>query len=306
MQELLGEVSRRKPARTGSLIITVFGDSVAQHGNSIWLGSLIRLLQPFGLNPRQIRTAVFRLAREDWLVARQVGRKSYYSLSESGLRQCSRAARRIYAARQPAWDGRWTLVLVAALDGEERDQLRRELLWLGYGTLSPGVLAHPTADRSLLDEVLQRRRAAPPVVVFEARTPDPGSADSLRTLCQDCWGLDALAARYLEFVRRFRPVYQALQSSAAPLAEDRSFQLRTLLIHEYRRILLHDTDLPDELLPANWTGRMAFNLTGNLYRGVEAGAERYLAEAVETIDGGLPPPDHGYLGRFGGLAAAPA
>ena len=83
ISELVAEFAGRKPVRTGSLIISVFGDAVSQHGSAVWLGSLIKVLEPFGLNQRQIRTAVFRLVKEDWLVARQLGRRSYYSFTET-------------------------------------------------------------------------------------------------------------------------------------------------------------------------------------------------------------------------------
>jgi phenylacetic acid degradation operon negative regulatory protein len=51
--------SRPPPAR--SLLVTVFGDSVAPHGGRAWLGSLIGLLAPFGISERLVRTSVYRL-----------------------------------------------------------------------------------------------------------------------------------------------------------------------------------------------------------------------------------------------------
>ncbi|PIV71926.1 MAG: phenylacetic acid degradation operon negative regulatory protein PaaX, partial [Rhodocyclales bacterium CG17_big_fil_post_rev_8_21_14_2_50_68_7] len=49
-----------RPLRANSLIITVYGDSIAPHGGTVWLGSFIRLVELLGLNPRMVRTAVFR------------------------------------------------------------------------------------------------------------------------------------------------------------------------------------------------------------------------------------------------------
>ncbi len=34
------------PSRTPSLLMTLFGDTVVAHGVEIWLGSLVRLLEP--------------------------------------------------------------------------------------------------------------------------------------------------------------------------------------------------------------------------------------------------------------------
>ena len=42
--------------------------------------------------------------------------------------------------------------------------------------------------------------------------------------------------------------------------------LRILLIHEYRRILLSDPELPATMLPANWDGDVAQSLSGEIYR----------------------------------------
>lgn len=300
VDDLLKGFSRRRPTRAGSLIVTVFGDSISQHGNAVSLVNLIGALEPFGLNARQLRTAVFRLVREGWLKARQKGRRSYYSLTETGVRHFTRAARRIYAAHRPQWDGNWTLVIPAHVPTRERDALRRELLWLGYGAISPGMFAHPTGDRRSLDETLQERRLVDRVVVLSAQTLDVVSAEGMKQLCRECWGLDRIGARYESFLEAFRPVLQAARR-ARGMDPAQSFQLRTLLIHEYRRILLHDTDLPDELLPADWPGRQALNLTATLYTLVQQGAVEFLRREMGAVDGSLPAPDPGYYQRFGGL-----
>jgi phenylacetic acid degradation operon negative regulatory protein len=303
IDDLLTAFARRRPTRAGSLVVTVFGDSISPHGNSVGLVSLINALEPFGLNARQLRTAVFRLVREGWLKARQKGRRSFYSLTETGVRQFTRAARRIYAAQRPQWDGNWTLVIPAQVPAGEREALRRELLWLGYGAINPGMFAHPTADRRSLNETLQERKLANQVVVLTAQTPDVVSAEGMKKLCRECWRLDQIAVCYEAFLTRFRPVLQTMRRARVP-DPAQCFQLRTLLIHEYRRILLHDTDLPDDLLPADWPGREALNLTASLYRLVQHGAVGFLRRDMEAMDGPLPAPDPGYYGRFGGVGCS--
>ena len=92
IDRLIADIIATNRFRAGSLIITVFGDSVSQHGNVVWLGSLIESLSGFGLNPRQIRTAVFRLQKDGWLSSAQVGRRSYYSFTDFGLHLLANAA----------------------------------------------------------------------------------------------------------------------------------------------------------------------------------------------------------------------
>lgn len=299
VEELLWEFQQQRPMRGGSLIVSVFGDSISQHGGSVWLGSLIEALEPFGLNQRLVRTSVYRLIQENWLTSTQIGRRSYYSMTEFGLRQYQKAARRIYSVSRTEWDGQWTLVLPAYVE-EERDELRKELRWLGYGALATGLLARPGADRRSLDETLQELGAVDKVVVMNAHTEEVASQQVLKQLSKNCWNLEELEERYRAFLNRFRPVLSAI-NKASVLEPDQCFQLRTLLIHEYRRILLKDTDLPDELLPSDWAGKAALNLTANIYRATYKGAETHLLEHMETADGKLLKADNGFYQRFGGL-----
>ena len=116
---LASRVAERSISAT-SLVVTVFGDAVSQHGGWIWLGSLIEALAPFGLSERSVRTAVNRLARQDWLKADRVGRRSYYCFTDQAQGHYQRAARRIYTTARPEWDGHWTLVLLPGLPEKKR------------------------------------------------------------------------------------------------------------------------------------------------------------------------------------------
>src|SRR5512144_1193638 len=75
------------PPRATSLIITVWGDAIAPHGGAVMLSGLIELFEPFGINERLVRTSVFRLAREGWIVAKPMGRRSLYRLTRAGARR---------------------------------------------------------------------------------------------------------------------------------------------------------------------------------------------------------------------------
>ncbi len=301
IDDLLSGFAGRTPVRAGSLIISLFGDSISQHGNSIWLGSLIASLAPFGLNARQIRTAVFRLVREDWLVSRQYGRRSYYSFTDFGVRHYEKAARRIYASKGDDWDGKWTVIIPAFRANAKREELRKELLWLGYGAIAPGILACPSGARQSLDETLQEMELTDKVVVLKAETEDLASQTCLKKLAHTCWKLDAIEKRYEKFLEKFRPVFNAAKKAKIIEQKD-CFLVRTLLIHEYRRILLSDADLPNELLPTNWPGKTAFELTARLYRVVHQGAMAYIKTNMETIDGQLADASRNYYLRFGGLS----
>ncbi len=292
-----------RPVRANSLIITVYGDSIAPHGGSVWLGSFIRLVETLGLNDRMVRTSVFRLAKEKWLVAEQIGRKSFYSLTATGRRRFEHAYRRIYDDPRIAWDGDWQLVLTSGqLAPAQKETLRRELLWEGFGIIAPGVLAHPAANSDSLIDILQDSGAYDKVVVMRARALDAHSAHSnrpLQDLVHECWGLKGIADDYRGFIERFRPVLRAMKR-ATSLGPEQCFQVRTLLIHEFRRVQLRDPQLPKQLLAADWPGDSARQMCRELYAVTQCGAEQHLMDVLETMDGPLPEPAPYFYGRFGG------
>src|ERR1700728_727388 len=94
--ELLARFRRQRPLRGGSLIVTVFGDSIMPRGGAVTLGSLIALAEPFGLNERLVRTAAARLAKDGWLEGRRAGKLSEYRLSHDGRERFAEATKRIY------------------------------------------------------------------------------------------------------------------------------------------------------------------------------------------------------------------
>ncbi|MGS2722781.1 phenylacetic acid degradation operon negative regulatory protein PaaX [Porticoccus sp. GXU_MW_L64] len=297
LNRLLSDFRQRRPLRAGSLIVTLFGDTVSQHGNSVWLGSVIRALEPFGLNQRLVRTAVYRLVQDDWLCSVQVGRKSFYRFTESGLRHYQKAARRIYAPEHNSQHGDWLFVHHNNLPEKQRDLLRKELHWLGFGNLFPGVMAKPGADRLSLDETLAELGLQQQVVVMRSQPDDGASAEQLKSRVYACWNLEQLEQQYRAIYDAFSPLLKRLENGDNLLSEA-AFQLRTLLIHDYRRLLLKDAELPESLLPENWVGRQVHSLVADLYRHIQRGSERYVVAELETTDGPLPSASSDYFARF--------
>ncbi|MFT4925353.1 MAG: phenylacetic acid degradation operon negative regulatory protein, partial [Phenylobacterium sp.] len=138
-----------------SHLVTVFGDVMSQHGEWIWLGSLISALQPLGFSERLVRTSVFRLVQDDWLQTQKVGRRSYYAFTNTAKRHYEKAARRIYAGEVPAWDGSWLIVIPAFVGDDKLVSFRRQLNWLGFSPLASGVYAHPSFDKRSLEETIE-------------------------------------------------------------------------------------------------------------------------------------------------------
>jgi phenylacetic acid degradation operon negative regulatory protein len=300
-----------RPPRAKSLVVTVFGDSILPHGGTIWVGSLIRLLGPLGVNERGVRTAVQRLTVEGWLSNRSVGRRSDYAPTPESRPRFEEADRRIYAGAAPHWDGTWCLVLLgqAGISNSEREATRRELRWHGFGEISPTLLLHPAADTGSLWRALDGLTLTGRAIVFEgvagaALAPESlAGSRALRELARSAWRLDELVLEYRDFLGRFGPL-DAMPDSSLLRDPQTCFGLRTLAIHEYRRILLRDPELPEELLPEKWEGRAARRLCARLYHRLEARADHCLLTTCETSSGRLPPVSRSTRHRFDELGEA--
>lgn len=284
---LLASFKRRRPLRAGSLITTVFGDSLASRKCEVSLSGLIALMAPFGLTERLVRTSIGRLAKDDWVAALRVGRLSYYRLSKSGEERFAAATHRIYAAPLDRWDGIWTTLIVPAhIARDARDRIRDTLRWSGFGQLVPGVYLYPGMDcqdaRGLI-------AADGGTSVLALRVRSESSEGDRRMIAQG-WDLADLERRYSRFIARFSPAWQTLMQRTMPEPRD-CFHIRTLLIHEYRKVHLLDPQLPRPLLPPDWAGNAAYELCRRLYRQIAARSDEYVQSMLNTRDGPLPPPD---------------
>lgn len=291
------------PPRAKSLVMTLFGDVITPHGGKVWLGSLIELLAPFGVSDRLVRTSVFRLAEEGWLDAQREGRRSQYALNTKSAARFERAYQRIYTPSYREWDGRWTLVFATSgtITAEQRAGLRKELLWQGYGMVAPSVFAHPAADAESLDEILQRVDVKGAVFVCRASEAEPPPARPLSELIGQCWELGSVIEDYQEFLGYFEGVPKMLNGKGTPLDPEQAFVVRELMIHAFRRVNLHDPQLPLELLPAQWPGKTAYELCHQIYQTTYEAAEQYIIETLRKEDEHAPEAAAYFYNRFGGL-----
>lgn len=290
------------PPRTKSLVMTLFGDVIRPHGGALWLGSLIYLLAPFGINDRLVRTSVYRLAEEGWLSAQREGRRSMYTLRPQASQRFQKAHQRIYSPNYLAWDGHWTQVffLPSSISTKQRADLRKALLWEGFGALSPFAFIHPNPDLVILNQLIEQNNCAQAVYVSQLQDTKLNHNKKLQNLVQECWELDEVSERYQLFIANFQPVLQQLKA-LTNIEPEQAFVIRTLLIHEYRRAQLHDPQLPIELLPPNWAGKQAYELCQKLYRYLMMPSQEHILATLRTEDKDASDVGDDFYERFGGL-----
>src|SRR5580692_12660532 len=229
------EQLKREPSRTGSIVITVFGDAIVPRGGSVWLGTLLEFFKSLDINNGVVRTAMSRLAGDGWLERERVGRNSFYRLTKRGRQTFVAATRHIYDPQGSDWTGRFELLLIGR--AEDRDACRDALKNAGFGSPLPGVWVAPSGV-PIPEEAARAIR-------LEVSAED----DSGRRLLGESWPLERTADAYLKFMKTFEPLRGWIDRRER-LSNLDAFTARILLIHHYRRVVLRDPLLPTALLPA--------------------------------------------------------
>jgi len=299
---IIKDLRSEPPSKTPSLIATVFGDIVEAYGGEIWLGSLTRLLAPLGISERLVRTAVYRLAQDGSLEGTRVGRRSYYQLTPSARKRVDRFDRRIYYFREPEWDGEWRLIFAGnkGIGAEQRAEVRRRMEWLGYGIIAPNVYGHPTAPMEQVWNLMEELGITDKVTIMRASNYDQAHGLGTHEMVRQCFDIDRMEQAYSAFTKRFRPLAQALESSdgTGNMDPQHCLILRIMLIHQYRRILLHDPELPTPLLPPGWNGLEAHRLCAIIYRAVEKASNEQILSIGESQKGIFCSVTTRHRGRF--------
>src|SRR3979411_3217565 len=186
------EQLKREPSRTGSIVITVFGDAIVPRGASVWLGTLLEFFKTREIDSGVVRTAVSRLAADGWLERSKVGRNSFYRLARKGRQTFDAATKHIYDPPPTDWTGRFELLLIG--NSEDRDASREALKNAGFGSPLPGVWVAASG--------VPVPEEAAGAIRLEVSAED----ESGRRLLSESWPLDRTADAYLKFMKTFEPL----------------------------------------------------------------------------------------------------
>jgi phenylacetic acid degradation operon negative regulatory protein len=158
-----------------------------------------------------------------------------------------------------------------------RDEVRKELTWLGFGPLASSTWISP---RDRLAAVAERfgDRAELRLDLLSCRS---SGLPHDREMAARCWDLDALNEDYVAYLRRYRPMLPRFRSSQ--LRPDEALVTRTELIHDYRKFPFRDPDLPVELLPAGWRGREAHEIFSVGHDLLAPAAERLVDDLLSGV-----------------------
>jgi phenylacetic acid degradation operon negative regulatory protein len=247
-------VTRRQElgaASARSLLLTVLGEFVLPGSRPVWTATLLDLLGELDVAEKAARQAIMRTADSGWIAGTRVGRETRWSLTEAGTRLLKEGTDRIYGFASDAreWDGRWLVLTVGVPENARplRQRLRTQLGWAGLGSVNLTTWVTPRIDREhealrVLDEL----GLADGSWSFIAES---GQIGDERSLTRSAWNLDAIEARYEDFLD--------LAARRRPQTDRQALIAQVRLVQEWRRFPLLDPALPRELLPPRWSGNRA-------------------------------------------------
>jgi phenylacetic acid degradation operon negative regulatory protein len=264
--------STKRLIRPQSAMLTLYGDYLLDRRDEVGIGSLITLFGNFGLSEHAVRAAV----------SRTKGRKSFYSLTRNGHNLLTKGAQRIFVRKDTRWDGTWNIVSYSIPERERktRDELRRELTWMGFGVLGGSTMVSPYDMTHEVVELAEKLHVTGHVQIFKARLQ--GTPDG-RNVVSTCWDLGRIHEKYARFLSEYQTRYESWlrRLKAREIIEaSEYFVERFTLIHEYRRLPFFDPDLPQELLPEDWLRPKAANLFQEYHDVLTDKATNYVNSAL--------------------------
>jgi phenylacetic acid degradation operon negative regulatory protein len=255
-----GPVAQRPPR----LLLTLLGDYWWQRTESLPSAAIVGLLAEFGVSDSAARAALSRLTRNGLLVTSRSGRRTFVRLSRRAADVLDDGGRRIFSfgATPAPWDGMWSLVAFSIPEEHRsaRDELRKELRWLGFAPLYDGLWVCP---RDHAGDVMARLKdlGISTATAFRATAlPADGVGTTLVTadIPARAWDLAGLRDRYQEFTE-FAGLLRD-QTVAGEITTADALIARTRVMNEWRAFPAMDPDLPYELLPPAWPRAAARDL----------------------------------------------
>lgn len=265
-----------------SLMFTLYGEYIKYYGGEVWVGSLIQLMSKFGVSESSVRGAVYRMVQKKYLENRKLKNKSYYSVTEKGKRNVEDGVRRVYSSHKYNWDKSWRILTYTFPEEERelRNQIRKELNWMGFGLISNSTWISPNSIETQVMDLINTYELEENITFFSSSKL---VSHSVEHIINKGWDLKYVSDQYEIFINEYSAILEELKEKAFSntLTDEQCFTERTSLVHEYRKFLFKDPGFPVELLPSYWAGTKAHELFREMHQFLALPAVRFFESVFE-------------------------
>mgnify|MGYP002527934395 FL=1 len=225
-EKIVELLTRGSDSSTWSIIVTIFGD-LAQNPKDEISGSLLSsLTRAIGIKPQAMRVALHRLRRDGWILTTKNGRTSTHRLSDFGRDQSSIARKRIYA-RTIVNPEKWHMVVA----NPQTQKTNIELVSNGYYAITPGIFIGEGIAPEATEEFMVIEGVLSNIPNWLKTTiADPGTIQEYSRLLKILDGVRNSLDRGIR------------------LSSLENVIIRILIVHNWRRIVLRQSDLSLEFL----------------------------------------------------------
>jgi len=259
--DILQQVQSKHKLHVWSLIITVFGDAIVPRGGAVSAQTVQSLLRAFKIEPGAVRTAFSRLTNDGWVIREKQGRNSFYRLSDEGYEPFAKASTRIYAAPLKTRPQDNFVIAIAPSDFVET-----KIPSPAFVSKRVQIFQHddPKVEQFVRDDwfVIDAKSQTLPKWVHTELLP-------------------------VDLARGFKELTDQFEYAHADTPIE-AIALRTLLIHEWRRLLLRTSIIPPVILPDDWPVRKCRRQVVKTYERCRELSETWLSEHGTGPDGPLP------------------
>ncbi|NLE44762.1 MAG: hypothetical protein GX620_08575 [Chloroflexi bacterium] len=271
-------MSRDARRSSQTILLAIFGRYVDPPDAELPMDGLIRIMEALEFSPGCVRTLVSRVKQNGLLHSRKEGRRSYYSLTEDGLRLAQSYNDPHLWKMKDGWDQYWTIVVYSVPERhrERRNGLRRLLRGQGFGTIAPGIWISPSDVMPKVGSVWYDLHSKGVVEVFRARHQGPSD---LTSLVRRAWPqLETVAKSYLEYVTRYRSVLH--HHACGNLDAEQCFCSCLCSYCEFAQVVAGDPRLPAVLLPEDWPFNDAQSVFQKMQDALSSPADSFFASVI--------------------------
>jgi phenylacetic acid degradation operon negative regulatory protein len=220
-------------------------------GGSMSMADLLTLTDHMEIDQGAIRTALSRLAKEEWVIGTKTGRTSSYAFSTVGRAAFEPASARVYAAEYAPNGNDWVVAILPPQRAKDRQVMQKMLAEKFVLQTQGGVALWPKSlapKRGFLEQL--------GCLCFTGqldRVPDWVKAEFAPTEAE------ALAKQFLL-------KYQDIAANKSPMTALDATVARILMLHDWRRMLLRYPVVPALLQPSDWSMPSAHTLVAKTYK----------------------------------------
>ena len=256
-------------------MLTFFGRFLGDRPLAVSSAGIIDVLARVGISEDAVRSTLARMVRRELLVRHKRGRQMYFAVTEHGKRILIDGKNRMSksVSFDTDWDETWTIVSFSLPNDwrHQRQDLRSQLTWAGFGLLQPGLWIAPgkvtvaefLSELGLLNFVT--------VMVGKPETPTDGAE-----IVNKAFQLDAIASSYRNFLADW--------DSQKPWNEWPDDLARQLILHtDWLQLVRRNSRLPAIYLPKDWPAFRAEEVFHALSNKFQAQAEAIVNPLLEVI-----------------------